>query len=134
MEIIHAHPHAILWPESGQSPTTMDSNALYYGDHLDVLGRHVADASVDLVSRITSAMRFIWTRRPGMRRAVQSSVRVGVATDSMLFYVRRVLMGMTFAKHERIWRRQSPDFSESWLHDRMSDDPSVLGLGETGCT
>ena len=39
-------------------------------------------------------------------------------------------MGMTFAKHERIWLRQSPDFSESWLHDRISDDPSVLGLGE----
>ena len=112
----------------------MDANALYYGDHLDILGRHVADASVDLVSRITSAMRFLWTRRPGMRRAVQSSVRVGVATDSMLFYVRSVLMGMTVAKHERIWLRQSPDFSESWLHDRMSDDPSVLGLGETGCT
>ena len=36
MEISHAHPHAILWPESGQSPTTMDSNALYYGDHLDI--------------------------------------------------------------------------------------------------
>ena len=36
-------------------------------------------------------------------------------------------MGMTFAKHERIWLRQSPDFSESWLHDA---DPSVLGLGE----
>ena len=39
-------------------------------------------------------------------------------------------MGMTFAKHERIWLRESPDFSESWLHDRISDDPSVLGLGE----
>ena len=39
-------------------------------------------------------------------------------------------MGMTFIKHERIWLRQSPDFSESWLHDRISDDPSVLGLGE----
>ena len=39
-------------------------------------------------------------------------------------------MGMTFAKHERIWLRQSPSFSESWLHDRISDDPSVLGLGE----
>ena len=39
-------------------------------------------------------------------------------------------MGMTFAKHERIWLRQSPNFSESWLHDRISDDPSVLGLGE----
>ena len=38
-------------------------------------------------------------------------------------------MGMTFAKHERIWLRQSPDFSESWLHDRISDVPSVLGLG-----
>ena len=52
MEIIPAHPHAILWPESGQSPTTSDSNALYYGDNLDILGRHVADASVDLVSLI----------------------------------------------------------------------------------
>ena len=102
MEISHAHPHAILWPESGPSPTTMDSNALYYGDHLDVLGRHVADESVDLVSRITSAMRFIWKRRPGMSRAVHASVLVGVSTDSMLLYVRRVLMGMTFAKHERI--------------------------------
>ena len=40
--------------------------------------------------------------------------------------VRGFLMGMTFVKHERIWLRQSPDFSESWLHDRISDDPSVL--------
>ena len=108
----------------------MDSNSLYYGDTLDMLGRHIADESVDLVSLITSAMRFIWQRRPGMSRAVQSSVRVGVSTDSMLFYVRSVLMGMTFATHERIWRRQSPGFSESWRHDRISDDPSVLGLGE----
>ena len=28
----------------------MDANALYYGDNLDVLGRHVADESIDLVS------------------------------------------------------------------------------------
>ena len=55
----------------------MDSNALYYGDNLDILGRHVADESVDLVSLITSAMRFIWQRRPGMSRAVQINVRVG---------------------------------------------------------
>jgi hypothetical protein len=40
------------------------------------------------------------------------------------------MMGMTFAKHERIWLRHSPDFSESWLHDRISDNPSILGLGD----
>ena len=32
-------------------------------------------------------------------------------------------MGMTFAKHERIWLRQSPDFSESWLHERDQRRP-----------
>ena len=104
-------------PVSENSP----KNQLFYGDNLDVLGRHVADESVDLVYLITSAMRFIWKRRPGMSSAVHSSVRFGVSMDSILFYVRSVLMGMTFAKHERISLRQSPDFSESWLHDRISE-------------
>ena len=27
----------------------MDKNLLYYGDNLDVLGRHVGDESVDLI-------------------------------------------------------------------------------------
>ena len=54
MEISHAHPHAILWPESGQSPTTMNSNSLYYGDNLDILRRHLA------AGLTTQAARWLW--------------------------------------------------------------------------
>jgi hypothetical protein len=39
-------------------------------------------------------------------------------------------MGMKFTKHERIWLRHEPEFSEVWLHDRISEDTSILGLGE----
>ena len=54
MEISHAHPHAILWPESGQSPTTLNSNALYYGDNLDILGRRGRRGLT------TQAARWLW--------------------------------------------------------------------------
>lgn len=39
-------------------------------------------------------------------------------------------MGMNFTKHERVWLRRLPEFSEVWLHDRISDDTSILGLGD----
>ncbi len=39
-------------------------------------------------------------------------------------------MTLEFAKHERIWLRKHPNFSEAWLHDRICDDTSMLGLGE----
>ena len=35
-----------------------------------------------------------------------------------------------YSKHERVLLRGNPDFSEAWVHDRIKDDPSVLGLGD----
>jgi hypothetical protein len=39
-------------------------------------------------------------------------------------------MPLRFAKHERVWLRDSPDFSEAWLHDRIGEDTAILGFGE----
>jgi len=39
-------------------------------------------------------------------------------------------MPLTYSKHERISLRQHPEFSEVWLHERIKDDTSILGLGE----
>lgn len=36
---------------------------------------------------------------------------------------------MQYVKHERISLRKSPHFSETWLHDRIIEDPAILGLG-----
>src|SRR3954465_6453550 len=37
---------------------------------------------------------------------------------------------LQFAKHERLSLKGNSDFSETWLHERIKDDPSILGLGE----
>jgi hypothetical protein len=37
---------------------------------------------------------------------------------------------LTFAKHTKLTLKSHPKFSEVWLHDRISDDTSLLGLGE----
>jgi hypothetical protein len=39
-------------------------------------------------------------------------------------------MPLSYAKHESISLRQHPEFSETWLHERIKDDTSILGLGE----
>lgn len=39
-------------------------------------------------------------------------------------------MPLSFIRHEKINLRQHPDFNEAWLHDRICDDPSLLGLGD----
>jgi hypothetical protein len=39
-------------------------------------------------------------------------------------------MPLTYVKHELISLRKHPDFSEVWLHQRIADDTTVLGLGE----
>lgn len=39
-------------------------------------------------------------------------------------------MTLSFAKHEKIWLKTNPAFSEKWLQDLVVDDPSILGLGE----
>lgn len=39
-------------------------------------------------------------------------------------------MPLTYVKHELISLRKHPDFSEVWLHDRIAEDTTVLGLGE----
>lgn len=39
-------------------------------------------------------------------------------------------MTLTFATHKKISMRHHPHFNEAWLHDRICDDPSILGLGD----
>ena len=37
---------------------------------------------------------------------------------------------LTYTTHEKIKLRKHPDFNEAWLHDRICDDTSILGLGD----
>lgn len=39
-------------------------------------------------------------------------------------------MSLEYVKHEKISLRQHPTLNEKWLHDRIADDPTILGLGE----
>jgi hypothetical protein len=39
-------------------------------------------------------------------------------------------MALTFSKHEKLSLRTHPQFNEAWLHDRICEDPSILGLGD----
>lgn len=39
-------------------------------------------------------------------------------------------MSLKFAKHERVWLKQLPEFSEAWLHKQIKEDTSILGLGD----
>jgi hypothetical protein len=39
-------------------------------------------------------------------------------------------MSLTYAKHEPLSLRQHPDFNEFWLHERIKDDTSIMGLGD----
>ncbi len=39
-------------------------------------------------------------------------------------------MARAYVKHERFYLQDDPGFSEAWLHERISEDPSILGLGE----
>jgi len=38
-------------------------------------------------------------------------------------------MNLKFTKHEKLSLKNHPQFSEVWLHDRICDDTSLLGLG-----
>ncbi len=37
---------------------------------------------------------------------------------------------LTYAKPERIWLKNHPEFKEAWLQERIAKDPSLLGLGD----
>ena len=37
-------------------------------------------------------------------------------------------MSLTFVQHKKISLKKHPEFNEAWLHDRICDDPSILGL------
>lgn len=39
-------------------------------------------------------------------------------------------MALTFVPHTKISLRKHRDYNEAWLHDRICDDPSILGLGD----
>ena len=38
---------------------------------------------------------------------------------------------LDYAKHQPISLKDHPDFNEKWLQDRIVEDPTILGLGET---
>lgn len=40
-------------------------------------------------------------------------------------------MSLVYAPHEKLSLRRHPVFNEAWLHDRICDNPAVLGLGDT---
>ena len=40
------------------------------------------------------------------------------------------MTGLTYAKHELVFLKSHPEFTEKWLQDRIADDPTILGLGE----
>lgn len=35
-----------------------------------------------------------------------------------------------YVKHERLWLRTHPEFSEKWVQQLIAEDPSILGLGD----
>lgn len=37
---------------------------------------------------------------------------------------------LSYVKPEKVSLKDHPDFNESWLQDRIADDPSILGLGD----
>lgn len=39
-------------------------------------------------------------------------------------------MSLKYAKPERLWLKDRPDFDERWLQARIGEDPSLLGLGD----
>ena len=39
-------------------------------------------------------------------------------------------MALTFVQHTKMSLRKHPDYNEAWLHDRICEDPSILGLGD----
>ena len=41
------------------------------------------------------------------------------------------MTGLNYAKHELISLKSHPEFNEKWLQDRIAEDPTILGLGET---
>ena len=40
------------------------------------------------------------------------------------------IMVLKYTKHEKISLKSSPEFGEAWLQDRISDDPTILRLGD----
>ena len=40
------------------------------------------------------------------------------------------MTGLTYVKHELVFLKSHPEFTEKWLQDRIADDPTILGLGE----
>ena len=41
------------------------------------------------------------------------------------------MTGLNYAKHELISLKSHPEFNEKWPQDRIAEDPTILGLGET---
>lgn len=39
-------------------------------------------------------------------------------------------MTLKYVQHQKITLRKHAEFNEAWLHDRIADDPAILGLGD----
>jgi hypothetical protein len=42
------------------------------------------------------------------------------------------VMPLTYKKHEKIWLKDHPEFAETWVRDRIVEDPTILGLAARG--
>jgi hypothetical protein len=51
-----------------------------------------------------------------------------ISSTHFLFY--GAIMTLSYFKHEKIILKNQPDFDEKWLQSIISEDPSILGLGE----
>lgn len=40
------------------------------------------------------------------------------------------MSNLSYAKPERMWLKNHPEFNEAWLQERIAEDPSILGLGD----
>jgi hypothetical protein len=35
---------------------------------------------------------------------------------------------LKYTKHERLWLKDHPEFTEKWVQQRIEEDPALLGL------
>jgi hypothetical protein len=40
------------------------------------------------------------------------------------------MSSLSYVKHEKLWLKDHPNFTERWLQERTAEDPAILGLGE----
>jgi hypothetical protein len=62
--------------------------------------------------------------------AESDTVDTAPITDGQEIAASDKVIALKYAKHDKLLLRKHTIFNEKWLHDRIADDPSILGLGE----